>query len=203
MSSTNDTPQNAEKNQNSPASERDAGIADAAQPTADSWEDFARDHADELDSLSRTASARRFEQAARKRERQAAQCMQQAAKREQKRQQNAAQDEANSAPLTAHGPRDYETNWLDADATLDHYAPFEAPDPQLEPPHKATIVFSILCVVGVLGLIAAVVIPPLAGLLGGIFGACLLIGAIGLLTRLKSGRNDSSNTNFYDDGARV
>lgn len=199
MNSTDKAPQNSENNRNNsgdftrnqPLSESSSSSVDAAGE----WNDFMLEHADEFDSIAHSSSARRFERAAQKHDRRAAAAVKRIQEERQREQSR----------LTAPGPRDYTTSWLDADQTLDSSAPFEEPNPDLGSAHKSTILFISLCTIGVLGLVAVFFVPSLAAVLSMIFGACLLIGGFGLLTRLpkrhSAPRNDADDP--FGNGARV
>ena len=69
------------------------------------------------------------------------------------------------------------------------------------PVNKSKLVFWILLIVGVAGVIGSVFLPGLAAMLGTIFGACVLIGAAGLIVQHKG--HSETRENPFDDGARV
>ncbi|WP_289093422.1 hypothetical protein [uncultured Bifidobacterium sp.] len=154
------------------------------------WAEFAADHADDLNDVERSRNAKRFEKHAQRKEKEALLSVDDL-------------DPSAFAGGARRGPRDFTgSSWLDTDDVMDRYGePFTPPNPDLGPVNKSKLVFWILLIVGVAGVIGSVFLPGLAAMLGTIFGACVLIGAAGLIVQHKG--HSETRENPFDDGARV
>ena len=160
------------------------------------WSAFESSHADDLDDVARSRSARHFEKHAERKEREALLSVKDLSRG----------SFTDDVPDAGQGPRDYDrSSWLDTDDVMDRYGDdFIAPNPTIGKVKATTLTFWILLIVGVLGVIATVFFPSFAALLGTVFGACIIIGGAGLLIqhREHDERPRSSHTDF-PDGARV
>ncbi|WEV63510.1 DUF308 domain-containing protein [Bifidobacterium sp. ESL0732] len=167
----------------------------AAQDEA--WKRFEAEHADDLDDISSSRNAKRFEKRA---------------KREEKKALLSVEDitpdsfangfSASSSSSKPRGPRDFEgSSWLDTDNVIDSFDDFTPPNPDLGHLDPVKVVFWGLLVIGIAGLIAAVFFPRFAGIMGLVFGLSALIGGVGLLTKHKGFHQ--TQTDYYDDGSRV
>ncbi|NMM93087.1 hypothetical protein [Bifidobacterium oedipodis] len=187
------------------------------------WAAFEEAHRDDLKDVASSKQARKFEKQAQRREKEAllhvedldlgtftddAVPLRERIRRRGKasstsNSSNAGTSQASSASANQSGPRDFTgSSWLDADDVMDRYGDdFVPPNPQIGPVNTSKLVFWILLLVGVFGLIASVFVPPLAALLGTIFGLCTLLGAAGLIIRHKG--HSQTRRDEFDDGARV
>lgn len=161
----------------------------------DMWKQFEAEHADDLNDISNSHNAKRFEKHA---------------KREEKKALLSVDDITpdsfaggfSSSSSKQHGPRDFEgSSWLDADNVMDSFDDFTPPNPELGHLDPVKVVFWALLVIGIAGLIAAVFFPRFAAIMGLVFGVCALIGGVGLLS-MHRGRTPTQ-TDYYDDGSRV
>lgn len=159
----------------------------------ESWEDFLAAHADDLEDVEHSRTAKRFSKHA---------------EREEKKALLSVTDLKKNAFVSGDryaqpGPRDHTgTSWLDTDDVMDRYGDdFVPPNPQLGTPSPGRAVLWALFILGALGLIATCLFPAVAAILGVVFGLMLLIGAGGLLATHRG--HDESKDGFDDDGARV
>lgn len=157
-------------------------------PSDGSWEDFVKSHQDDLGSVASSGTARRFERKARRRER-----------RESKKSQFDVKDLEGDSFVGGggHGPRDFESSWLDVDRVMDQSSDFTPPNPDLSNLGHSRLLFIALTVLGAAGLLASLLIPSWGMLLGSIGAFCLLIGVTGLITGRKNFRDPSSG--LFDD----
>lgn len=170
--------------------------SDAAS-VEDAWKQFEAEHADDLDDISSSRNAKRFEKHA---------------KREEKKAFLSVEDitpdsftdgfSSSSSSGKAHGPRDFEgKSWLDTVDDMDSLDDFTPPNPDLGHLNPVKVVFWALLIIGIVGLIAALFFRRFTTTLGIIFGLCALVGGVGLLSRHKGFRQ--TQTDYYDDGSRV
>ncbi|WEV66329.1 MULTISPECIES: DUF308 domain-containing protein [unclassified Bifidobacterium] len=160
----------------------------------EAWKRFEDEHAEDLDDISSSRQAKRFEKHA---------------KREEKKAQLSIEDitpdsfaKGSSSSSRPRGPRDFEgSSWLDVDDVMDGFDDFTPPNPDLGHLDPVKVVFWGLLIVGIAGLIAAVFFPKFAGIMGIVFGLCALIGGAGLLITHKGFHQ--TQTDYFDDGSRV
>ncbi|MDF7664791.1 DUF308 domain-containing protein [Bifidobacterium sp. ESL0745] len=161
----------------------------------DMWKQFEAEHAEDLDDISNSRNAKRFEKHA---------------KREEKKALLSVDDITpdsfaggfSSSSSKQHGPRDFEgSSWLDADNVMDGFDDFTPPNPDLGHLDPVKVVFWALLIIGIAGLIAAVFFPRFAAIMGLVFGLCALIGGVGLLGMHRG--HAPTQTDYYDDGSRV
>ena len=152
------------------------------------WERFVGEHADDLDDVANSRSARKFERHAR---------------REEKKAMLSVDDLSSDAFVRRPaGPRDFtRSSWLDVDDAMDAGNHFTPPDPDLGDVRRSTAVLGAMVALGVLGLIVSVLSPVLNGIIAGVSGVVLLVGAAGLFMRLR-GHNETRR-DIFDDGSRV
>lgn len=157
----------------------------------DAWEAFMSEHADDLQDVSRSHAARKFEKHAQK---------------EEKRAVLSVDDLASDSFVQGgRGPRDFTgSSWLDTDDVMDRHGGFRPPRPSLRRGTSTTrIVFGTLAIVGVVGIILAAFIPRLIAF-GALFALLALVGAGGLLaTRSPNPHLPDQGDDGADDGARV
>ncbi|WP_418968662.1 hypothetical protein [Alloscardovia omnicolens] len=155
-------------------------------PTDDTWEDFINAHSDDLKSLEKSRTAKKFEKKASKID-------EQVKKRPILRIEN-----FNDDIFTDHHsvPRGYSTSWLDADD--DH---FHAPTPQWSSVALSSILAALFIIAGFASIFLAVAFPIISRIGGIIGGICLILGCGIFITMHKSRTNSSSNR--HNDGARV
>ena len=160
------------------------------------WSAFESAHAQDLDDVAHSRSARHFEKHAERKEREALLSVHDL-------QQGSFTDDL---PKSGSGPRDYtQSSWLDTDSVMDRFGDdFTPPNPHLGHVRATTLTFWGLLTIGVVGIIVTVLLPGLAGLLGTLFGACILIGGAGLIIQHRdhAGGSDHSSSDF-PDGARL
>ncbi|MDF7664072.1 hypothetical protein PT282_05275 [Bifidobacterium sp. ESL0763] len=164
---------------------------DADEPD-EVWQRFASEHADDLDEVSRSRQARRFERHAKRQE------------KERLLSVDELDDDAfaGGGPSAGHGPRDFQgSSWLDTDAVMDEGSDFTPPNPRLGHLDAVKVVFWALLVVGVLGIIATALVPRMAGMLATVFGLCALVGAAGLIIQHRG--HSQTRSDYFDDGSRV
>lgn len=166
------------------------GAAHAGGDFDADWAAFAAEHADELQDVERSRSAKRFEKHAQRKEKEALLSVDDL-------------DDSAFAGGAGRGPRDFTgSSWLDTDDVMDRYGdPFTPPNPDIGPVKKSKLVFWVLLVVGIVGIIATVFMPSMAGILGTVFGLCALVGAAGLIIQHKG--HTETRDDLFDDGARV
>ena len=159
---------------------------DSGTPTNDdaAWERFAAEHGDELKDMENSRSARKFERHARKAEKQALLSV------------NDLRADA-FATRPAPGPRDFTGPSL-LDAADDHFTP---PEPDLGGMRRSTMVLWAMLLLGVAGVIGSLFVPVLGGLVAGVGGVLLLVGAAGLVSRLRG--HSETRRDMFDDGSRV
>ncbi|KFI65650.1 hypothetical protein BCUN_0145 [Bifidobacterium cuniculi] len=150
------------------------------------------EHADDLQDVSRSHAARKFEKHAQK---------------EEKRAILSVDDlDSGSFVQGGHGPRDFTgSSWLDTDDVMDrHGGGFRPPRPGLRQGTSTTrIVFGVLAIVGVAGIILAAFLPRLLAF-GALFALVALVGAGGLLvTRSPNPHLPDHEDDSADNGARV
>lgn len=156
------------------------------------WAEFARAHADDLQAVEGSRSAKRFEKHARRQEKEALLSI-----------NDLDQGTFTDDVPRSRGPRDFTgSSWLDTDRVMDRYGEdFVPPNPKIGPVKPSKLVFWVLLVAGVIGIIASVFMPALASILGSIFGLCALVGAAGLIVQHKG--HSQTRADEFDDGARV
>ncbi|OZG55609.1 hypothetical protein BTIS_1981 [Bifidobacterium tissieri] len=176
------------KNSNENRSPSSDGSANGSDGVDAAWEEFVSSHQDELHDVERSRTARKFNKAARKAEKQA---------------QLSIDDLKPEAFARAAGPRDFEgRSWLDTDDVLnDDDSSFVPPNPSIGSVRKSTMLFVVLLVIGVITLTASILIPALSAWLGTAGGVMTLIGAAGMFAQHKG--HTETRTDMFDDGARV
>ncbi|KFI40136.1 hypothetical protein BACT_0838 [Bifidobacterium actinocoloniiforme DSM 22766] len=158
--------------------------------TGDDWQDFLAAHSEDLGDVEASSTARKFERKARKADKQAA-------LKASDLDRSAFVD---SGPGAGRGPRDFSSSWLDVDEVMDQSSDFIPPNPDLGAPKATGILYTVLTLIGVLGLAASLFLPHPPSVLGPVFGLCTLIGIAGLI----AGRRDFRQRRAPDDdGARV
>lgn len=168
-----------------------SGSTPSTPDMSDEWAAFAAAHADDLQDVESSRNAKRFEKHAQRKDKEALLSIQDLS------------SDSFVGTATPRGPRDFSgSSWLDTDDVMDRYGDdFVPPNPSIGKIRTPLLVFWILFIVGVVGLIASVLLPSMASILGTVFGLCALIGGAGLLSQLK-GHNPHRN-GYTDDGARV
>ena len=160
------------------------------------WSAFESSHAQDLDDVAHSRSARHFEKHAERKELEVLLSVHDL-------EQGSFTDDL---PKSGTGPRDYtKSSWLDTDSVMDRFGDdFTPPDPHIGHMGATTLTFWGLLGIGIIGIIVTVLLPSLAGLLGTIFGACIIIGGTGLIIQHRDHKRgpDSSSTDF-PDGARL
>ncbi|RBP99560.1 hypothetical protein [Bifidobacterium xylocopae] len=156
----------------------------------DYWGEFLAAHQDDLGDVASSSTARKFERKV---------------QRDEKHAALKASDLDRSTFVgggqgPGRGPRNFSSSWLDTDEIMDRSSDFTPPDPALGPMRGLTLLYSILTVVGILGLVLTLFIPHPPSVLGPVFGLCSMIGIAGLI----AGRGDFHQRRAPDDdGARV
>ncbi|WEV70074.1 DUF308 domain-containing protein [Bifidobacterium sp. ESL0775] len=159
------------------------------------WKQFEAEHADDLDDISSSRNAKRFEKRAKREEKKALLSVEDITA-------DSFADGFSSSSSKQHGPRDFEgSSWLDTDDVMDRLDDFTPPNPDLGHLDPVKVVFWALLIAGIAGLIAAVFFPRFASILGLVFGLCALIGGVGLLSLHKG--HSQTRTDYFDDGSRV
>lgn len=163
-----------------------------ADEKADEWKRFEAEHADDLNDISKSRNAKRFEKHARRQEKEVPLAG----------DGLTANAFADAGSPSGPGPRDFKgSSWLDTDKVMDEGSDFTPPSPHLGHLDAVKVTFWVLLVVGVLGLIATVLVPRLAAVLATVFGLCALVGAVGLITQHRG--HTQTRTDYFDDGSRV
>ncbi len=198
MTDLNNT--NADDERTNPAPDGDAACGKAKDPATkpadlgnldEAWAAFEAEHKDDLAAVASSRNAKRF---------------QKHAERQEKEQLLHVRDlapDSFSRTGSTHGPRDFTgSSWLDADDVMDAEGDdFVPPNPSIGPVKGTKLVFWILLVAGVAGVIGSVFVPALTGILGTVFGLCVLIGGAGLIVQHKG--HKETREDEFDDGARV
>ncbi|OXM99541.1 hypothetical protein [Bifidobacterium vansinderenii] len=160
---------------------------DNAEDADGAWAEFMSSHQDELSDLEQSRTARKFDKAARKAEKQA---------------QLSVDDLKPEAFTRQPGPRDFQgRSWLDTDDVMDGESTFTPPNPSIGNVRKSTMLFVVLLVIGVGALTVSILIPALSAWLGTVGGVMTLIGAAGMFFQHKG--HTETRTDVFDDGARV
>ncbi|MBT1165671.1 hypothetical protein [Bifidobacterium simiarum] len=160
------------------------------------WADFMASHSEDLNDVARSRSARKFDRAAKKAEKQARFDV-----RDLKAEAFAGNG-PNAGGFAGAGPRDHTgRSWLDVDEVMDEGSPFTPPNPEIGSVRKATLLFVALLVLGVLCLALALFVPGLSSLFGAAGGVMTLLGAAGLFARHRG--HSETRADIFDDGARV
>lgn len=155
----------------------------------EAWAQFAQAHAEDFRAIERSKDAKQFSK--------------QAARQEKEALLSVHDLKEDSFTAHARGPRDFTgSSWLDTDNVMDRYGDdFVPPHPSFGKPRFSLLLCWVLFLIGVFGIIASTLLPAAIGVLGTVFGLCLLIGGAGLLAQLR-GFHDT-RTDPDDDGARV
>ncbi|WP_300768464.1 hypothetical protein [uncultured Bifidobacterium sp.] len=157
---------------------------DSGSSSEDMWREFEKEHAQELQDVASSRSAKRFERHI---------------KRQRKKALLSVDDLANGAftdDVPSSGPRDF-THSSVLSSPDDEFVP---PDPHHERPRASIAVFAVLFVAGILAIIASTVVSGLTNTLVLVAGVSAVIGGVGLINTRRPhapGRRDG------DDGARV
>lgn len=162
----------------------------ASSPEDDAWQDFLDAHADDLQDVSQSRTARKFDRHAQRQER-----------REQSDKQPvlSVQDLHDGEFVGGRGPRDYSSSWLDTDDVMDQYSgAMRASTFSFSHLRRSQIFLSIILVAGIIGIIVTACIHQIPNIVGIFSAFCILAGAAGLLSIRRE--HNSSND---DDGARV
>ena len=151
------------------------------------WEDFLNSHADELNPLESSRTAKEFEKKARKSEKKAA---------------LKAEDLRQDSFVGGAGPRDFQgRSWLDTDEVMDQSSNFIPPNPDLSDLGRRRVAFIIMTVLGLVCFFLTIFMPRWSGLTGLLAGLLLLIGIAGLIIDRKNFRDASSG--LFDDDDRL
>ena len=151
------------------------------------WEDFLNSHADELNPLESSRTAKEFEKKARKSEKKAA---------------LKAEDLKHDSFVGGAGPRDFQgRSWLDTDEVMDQSSNFIPPNPDLSDLGRRRVAFIIMTVLGLVCFFLTIFMPRWSGLTGLLAGLLLLIGIAGLIIDRKNFRAASSG--LFDDDDRL
>jgi hypothetical protein len=170
----------------------DNTIKGTEKTSDDIWAAFEQEHAQDLNDIAHSRNAKRFEKHA---------------KRQEKETLLSVDDLdvgtfTDDMPSAGRGPRDFSgSSWLDTDNVMNQGSDFIPPNPVIGHVPATKAIFLALLVIGILGIIASVLLPKFAGILGSIFGVCILIGGAGLITGHR-GHNET-RSDYFDDGARI
>lgn len=176
-----------EHKNNNAGEQYNSGEGTGAEQGDEAWEDFLDSHADDLDALESSRTARKFEKQARKSEKKAA---------------LKAEDLNRDSFVGGAGPRDFQgSSWLDTDEVMDQSSVFTPPNPDLSDLGRSRIVFILLTVLGLVCFFLTIFIPRWSGLTGTLAGLLLLIGIAGLIVDRKNFRDASSG--LFDDDDRI
>lgn len=174
------------------------------------WQRFMDDHGQEFADLENSRTARHFERKAHRIEEKETRHLLDAAdlrrhalthrhrripKEEMPPFADASDNTTQDGP--GHGPRDFETSFLDIDAPGEAFAPS---DGKLGHVRLSTLVFTIAAIVGLI-LVVLSLFLPMPAVVAGIGGALLLIGAVGLFSALRGHSETRHDPN--DSGARI
>lgn len=174
-----------------------AGDSACSGPTGSdgfSWESFLSDHADEIGGLESSRTARKFVRKAEKSDRkEAGRLLTDASRFDPSafvvppNPPNGSSGSSHGAPSSpvGHGPRDFETSWLDADDVLERRGGFVPPDPHIPRSSMTIVAMTVLLVLGVFGIVASVMVPALSWWLGTVSGALLVLGITGLIDAFR------------------
>ncbi|MCI1831480.1 MAG: hypothetical protein LKI88_00430 [Bifidobacterium sp.] len=167
------------------------GAGNGQEDLTTAWAAFEQDHAHDLRDIAHSHSAKRFENHARRKEKEALLSVSDL-------DEGSFTDDARPRPK---GPRDFSSgSWLDVDDTMNRYgADFVPPHPRIGHVASTVVVLWAMFILGVLGIIVTVFVPSYATVMGTVCGVLLLIGASGLLLRHR----DKKPHDADDDGARV
>ena len=112
-------------------------------------------HADDLQAVEHSRSAKRFEKHAQRREKEALLSI-----------QDLDQGTFTDDTPQGRGPRDFTgSSWLDTDSVMDRYGDdFTPPNPSIGHVKISKLVFWVLLIAGVAGIIASAFMPALAGI---------------------------------------
>lgn len=196
---SDDNRDDADSDAGSNAGSGENGNAENTRPDAasleEAWKRFEDEHAEDLDDISSSRNAKRFEKRAKRREKKALLSVEDITP-------DSFAKQSSSSSSKSHGPRDFEgSSWLDVDDVMDGFDDFTPPNPDLGHLDPVKVVFWGLLIAGIAGLIAALFVPRFASIMGIVFGLCALIGGVGLLGMHKGYRQ--TRTDYFDDGSRV
>lgn len=135
------------------------------------WSAFLASHADDVQALDASRTAKRFEKEAAKQDRQ---------RHERQRKEAEEQFKQMARSEQGRGPRDFETSILD-DAPDDHFTP---PDPDGSLDHY-TRTYLALLIVGLVLVVLGFVLPRFATVLESTGGMFLIIGILALVMRKR------------------
>lgn len=170
----------------------------ADTPDDAAWQDFVAAHSDDLGSVERSRTARKFEKEAKRKEKEALLSV------DDLTPDAFASGASRSGARTGarSGPRDFTgSSWLDVDDVMDQGSDFVPPNPSIGHVRASKLVLWAMVVVGVAALVGCVLIPTLSTLLGAVGGALTILGAAGLLVMHKG--HTQTRADEFDDGARV
>lgn len=156
----------------------------------DLWKQFEAAHADDLDDISNSRSAKQFEKQAKRQEKKAVLSV-----------TDIRPDSFVNNRSMPRGPRDFENSWLDTEDVMDRFDSFVPPNPSLGHFNPVKCTFWVLLLIGIAGLIAALYISQLTTIMGVVFGLCALIGGVGLLTMHRAYQGPDAHG--FNDGAQV
>lgn len=141
----------------------------------DAWAEFVSAHQDDLHDVAHSRSARKFNKAAKKAEKQA-----------QINVDDLKAEAFAAPPITGAGPRDFQgRSWMDTDDVMDEASPFTPPNPDIGPIRKSNMLFTIMLIVGILCLCGAIVLPTMSSMLGAVGGVLTLLGGGGLFANRR------------------
>ncbi|MBB2955363.1 hypothetical protein FHX77_000771 [Bifidobacterium commune] len=163
---------------------------DHGRSKTDLWKQFEEAHADDLDDISNSRSAKQFEKQAKRREKKTALSV-----------TDITPDSFVDNTSMRRGPRDFENSWLDTEDVLDRFDDFIPPNPSLGHLNPVKCTFWALFLIGIAGLIAALYVSQLTTIMGVVFGSSALIGGVGLLTMHRTYRGPGADG--FNDGAQL
>ncbi|WP_018143609.1 DUF308 domain-containing protein [Alloscardovia criceti] len=155
----------------------------------DTWTEFVNAHSDDLSSIGKTRSAKKFEKNAAK--------VEKAKKKEAQRKLHI--ENFNDDIFTDRNSvtRGYSTSWFDADEADNH---FHAPNPSWNSVRKSGIVAALLIVLGFACIFAALFFTQWSVILGSLSGILLILGFVVFVTAYRSRPGSGS---MHGDGSRV
>ncbi|OZG50994.1 hypothetical protein [Bombiscardovia coagulans] len=165
-------------------------IGDADQTDSQSWQNFMAAHSEDFKDIESSSTAKRFKRKIQRESKTAALTV--------KDLPQSSFTDSNSR--YGRGPRDFTSSWLDTDTIMDQESPFVPPNPSFDKPSASFILYSVLAIIGIIGLVSALFVHPLPTFLGPLAALCTLLGISGLI---YSRQDFHQRKDPDDDGARV
>lgn len=191
--SQTDGEQRGKDDSNDANAERKASATDASTSATSavssgfSWESFLSDYADEISGLESSRTAKKFVRKAEKADKKGpsyllvdASQFNPSAFVMPPNQSNSSSSRASGSSV-GHGPRDFETSWLDIDDVLERRGGFTPPKPHIPRSSMTTVAMTFLLVLGVFGVVVSIMAPTLSWWLRIISGVLLVLGITGLI----------------------